>query len=430
MKALRKSLVVALVLVLGLSALPVFAQDYDFGGKTVTFIGWVDNLEEKEKDGTLAEAEAKFNVKIKREILPQEDYQAGLMSRLISGDSEYDVWRMTQYNPWFLSLASQDALLSITETVGDEEYYGDALEIAGAGIKAFSLGGHSYPVALFPTLHDGGASYWCLFNKDIIEEAGLPDPYDLYFAGEWTWDAMRDIGLATTIDFDNDGTIDQWGIANMYIWAFLTVSNGDNIYVEDENGRVKYNWNSENILEGLAFGHQIRYVDKIATSGFAPFEDGNAAIGFGEGWRIDFVADANKVNYGVLPLPKGPKGENTLYTGWLETYVLPANVAEPEAMIALVDFLERSDDIAGSIQTLIDDRVNKWAPDIKAARIIRETLETYGAEGELLQWALVNEETLEAYSAAVSGEKTPAEAMNSVAASGQAYIDDILGYNK
>ena len=171
-------------------------------------------------------------------------------------------------------------------------------------------------------------------------------------------------------------------------------------------------------------------MDKIATSGFAPFEDGNAAIGFGEGWRVEFVANAGEVNYGILPLPKGPKGKNTLYTGWLETYVLPANVAEPEAMIALVDYLFRADDLAGSILTMIDDRVNKWAPDLKAARVIRETLETYGAEGELLQWALVNEETLEAYSAAVSGEKTPAEAMNAVAASGQAYIDDVLGYNK
>ena len=172
MKALRKSLVVALVLVLGLAALPVLAQEYDFGGKTVTFIGWVDNLEGLEKDGTLAEAEAKFNVKINREILAQEDYQAGLMSRLISGDSEYDVWRMTQYNPWFLSLAAQDALLSITDTIGNEKYYGDALEIAGAGIKAFSLGGHSYPVAVFPTLHDGGASFWCLLTKTSLKTQG------------------------------------------------------------------------------------------------------------------------------------------------------------------------------------------------------------------------------------------------------------------
>lgn len=85
-----------LIVVLSLASLPALAQQYDFGGKTVTFVGWVDNLDGLEIAGRLAEAEALFNVKIERVLVPQDDYQAQLTARLLSGDSEYDVWRMTQ----------------------------------------------------------------------------------------------------------------------------------------------------------------------------------------------------------------------------------------------------------------------------------------------------------------------------------------------
>ena len=87
----------------------------------------------------------------------------------------------------------------------------------------------------------------------------------------------------------------------MYEWSILTSTNGDNIFIEDENGKILYNWNSERILEGIAFGHQLRYVDQVVTSGFGAFEDGNEAIGFGEGWRVELLANSGKVNYGILP---------------------------------------------------------------------------------------------------------------------------------
>ena len=416
-----------LIVVLSLASLPALAQQYDFGGNTVTFVGWVDNLDGLEIAGRLAEAEALFNVKIERVLVPQDDYQAQLTARLLSGDSEYDVWRMTQNESWFLSMASQEQLLAVSDILGTE-YYGEAWDVARAGIEAFTLGGRYYAVSLFPNLVDAGTAYWTVFNKDIIEDAGLPDPYELYFAGEWTWDAMRDIALATTVDFNGDGVIDQWGIANMYEWAFLTSTNGDNIFIEDENGKILYNWNSERILEGIAFGHQLRYVDQVVTSGFGAFEDGNAAIGFGEGWRVELLANSGKVNYGILPLPKGPHGDNTLYTGWVETWVLPANTAQPEEMVALVDFLFRTENIAESTEATIEGRIAKWAPDIKGARVMRDTLEKYSQDGVIFQFALTAPEVNEAYGQAIRGEKTPAEALNAVASVGQAYIDDILGY--
>lgn len=428
---MKKSLILVLVLALCFTAVPAFAQQYDLGGKTVTFTGWVNNLEDAEASGRLAEAEELFNVKIEHVILDQDNYQEALMARLISGDSEYDVWRMASQPPWFLSLAAQGALLSITDTFGDEEYYGEALDVAGASIETFTLGDDRYAVAEFPSFADAGTAYFTLFNKDIIEAAGLPDLEDEYLAGNWTWDLMREVALATTVDFDNDGTNDQWGIANMYIWAFLTITNGDNIYVLGEDGKYKFNWNSEKIIQGVEFGAQLRNVDQVLVSGMAPFEQGNAALAFGEGWRIDgFAKGDHDVNYGILPLPKGPQGKNTLYTGWFETFVIPSNTADAEAMVALVDFLFKDPDIRATTEGWVDRRVSEWAPNAKSARVLADILTKYAQEGEYLNWALVSSEVIDAYNSVVLGEKTGAEAFNAVASAGQAYVDELLGYNK
>ena len=158
-----------LIVVLSLASLPALAQQYDFGGKTVTFVGWVDNLDGLEIAGRLAEAEALFNVKIERVLVPQDDYQAQLTARLLSGDSEYDVWRMTQNESWFLSMASQEQLLAVSDILGTE-YYGEAWDVARTGIRSVYPGRQILRRKSFPNLVDGTA-YWTAFNKDITEDA-------------------------------------------------------------------------------------------------------------------------------------------------------------------------------------------------------------------------------------------------------------------
>ena len=38
------------------------------------------------------------------------------------------------------------------------------------------------------------------YNKTMFEQAGLPDPYELQEAGEWTWDAMLEAAKKLTKD--------------------------------------------------------------------------------------------------------------------------------------------------------------------------------------------------------------------------------------
>ena len=49
-----------------------------------------------------------------------------------------------------------------------------------------------------------------LYNKDILEEAGIELPTS---ENPWTWDDLRRVAKELTKDFDGDGEIDQWGAA-------------------------------------------------------------------------------------------------------------------------------------------------------------------------------------------------------------------------
>ena len=117
---------------------------------------------------------------------------------------------------WFLSLAAQGALLSITD-IWDEEYYGEA-DVAAPRSKPPKPGDDRCRSRV-SSLADAD----CLFHavqQGHIEAAGLPDLKTS--TGRQLDLDMREVALATTVDFDNDGTNDQWEL--QYTLAFLTIT--------------------------------------------------------------------------------------------------------------------------------------------------------------------------------------------------------------
>ena len=89
-----------------------------------------------------------------------------------------------------------------------------------------------------------------MYNKDLIEAAGLEDPYVLWQAGRWTYDALEEYGIALTQDTDGDGVIDQWGIGDLpnpaAVYRFLP-SNGAELAKQNEE-EVIYTLNDANAV--------------------------------------------------------------------------------------------------------------------------------------------------------------------------------------
>ena len=171
----------------------------------------------------------------------------------------------------------------------------------------------------------------------------LPDPYELYLNDEWTWDTFTDIAKKLTVDIDNDGAIDQWGF-DVFPTISVVLSN-DGRYVRSIDGKMTFTADEKNVVEALnqmdawwqagifrGYGPDVRagktgmfYMNQYVLRDLL-----NPATG---AWDVDF-------DFGIVPVPKGPSA--TGYRGAAMGFnyaCLPANSAEPGALIALVNAL-------------------------------------------------------------------------------------------
>ena len=95
-----------------------------------------------------------------------------------------------------------------------------------------------------------GATYPLAFNKQLLEDAGLEDPRDLYARGEWTWDKFVEYCQALTQDTDGDGVVDQYGFTGFKedVVAQLIMANGGSIASTKTEGL-----SSPAVIEALQF---------------------------------------------------------------------------------------------------------------------------------------------------------------------------------
>ena len=207
--------------------LPFDAGNIDFGGATVTYVGFYDPresfMEGGDYPGRLAEAMEKFNIgDIQYLGLPWEGIAEHMMNRLLSDESKYDIWLLPSNA--VMGLIAKNALYPISEIV-PASYYDSLLYSQKVVTETFVKKGEKY--ALGAGTSPIGVLEFVVWNKDIFSREGLPPLDELYLSGEWTYDKMEEIAVQATRDTDGDGDLDQWGIGqqDIAVWGF---SNGAN----------------------------------------------------------------------------------------------------------------------------------------------------------------------------------------------------------
>lgn len=362
-------LVAVFCMVLGSTALAsdFFGTDYDFGGKTVTFWHWsMDELAGRFREGEVAqgrveEAEKLFNVNIEFEVVGWNVVTEAYMARLLAGDSTLDVWGATQGIAYF-DLVKEGALLPMTNIV-PPEYYDTISRELRTELEMLAYNGEIYGIA--PSTHSALYSPSIMlsaYNKDMFERAGLEDPYDLWLAGEWTWDKVTEIAKKLTQDTDNDGVIDQFGMTDIWPHAApaLIISNGGNVIRLDENGKMIYSMDERPALEALNQVYEWDQVHGVMQGSTADFIAGKVGLHMllSVHELIPIKAQMEE-RYGLVPNPRGPRMEEHTYPKFsMGTFVLPANSEMPEALVALTNFLYREDDVDEDqyVDTLVLDR--------------------------------------------------------------------------
>lgn len=424
-----------LLMLLAMVIVPVSASDYtpppgvkgpdsvDLGGKTVTVVtfSWVSvDLQEGGKFAhRLEEAEELFNCNIELLEAQWDGYTELLMSRLLSGESINDIWTVPIDMYW--TLIGRQALKELDGILPDEYYEELPLDTKKLN-DVFEYMGKRYTIAQ-PSAIGPKMMAW---NKTLLEKESLPDVYDLYISGEWTWDALEQIARQAGRDTDGDGVIDQYGLAMMAGWMHdMIFSNGARIVRKADDGGMTFA-----LTEPEAITAMERYQDWMAadwrTEAHWEFNLGKTALAWGFGWD-GYMPEGDFV-WSYVPFPKGPDIDKYVFpmesTGH---FCLPVNAADPESLIAVCSYLWRWEDA----QAVKDDFVRSRAQDRESAQIMfrvaedwdgeifqgHETMGSFWIDGSIYQ-RIVNE---------ILAGDSPAAVVNRIAPEAQVALDVLFG---
>ena len=193
------------------------------------------------------------------------------------------------------------------------------------------------------------------FNKKIVQEYALDDPYKLVRDGKWTIDKMYEMAKTAAKDLDGDGEWtdqDQYGLVTQFDWYFhsLAPSSGMKCVVKDDTGRFVINADvgkMQNILEK----YDRLLNDKTITFTFAYGAMGDqyiSALPLSTG-RVLFHFDPlpqairyrdSDVDYGILPWPKyDERQEKYTNLSWNGFMAIPSTAPDLEKAGIIVEAL-------------------------------------------------------------------------------------------
>lgn len=150
----------------------------DYAGTTITYATWRNPA--LYEDGPVVSAfEKKYNIKVKIDLMNEENYTNTVLGRIASGKSP-DIYFSTYTFPYCL-----DALQPIDAAKLDlkESIWDDAL------IDIATVGGKTYLV-------DTVGNIWkdedmVVYNKKIFRDNGWTTPEEYYAAGQWNYKSME-----------------------------------------------------------------------------------------------------------------------------------------------------------------------------------------------------------------------------------------------
>ncbi len=190
----------------------------------------------------------------------------------------------------------------------------------GSALEEISFGDYQY--FLVGDLHlMFKESYWmCGFNKDIVDENGLEDPYALVREGDWTMDTMQEYMRTVAQDLDGNGEInlgDRFGVTCYIGCTHAFVIAADEAYIErDESGVPQIKTPDDRFyavyekLVSLLYAPEADYVCLDGkTKGLEPdewhevFSSGHALFYLEPVGSLKKLRDMD-AEFGIVPFPK------------------------------------------------------------------------------------------------------------------------------
>lgn len=335
----------------------------DFGGAEYvisTFSLWGDDyvFAEEQNGDVLNDAifarnsaiEEKYNVKIRVDIYERQTVEVKnrVEQSVTAGDGAIDL-AMTNcqdaarlMSGGFLMPLDDVPHLDLSKPWWDQR-----------AVEDLSIGGELYFTMNSLNIMADNFSSAVFFNKGMLADYQLDDPYKLVDDNKWTWDKMLTMAKVASKDVDGDGEMtdkDTWGVLASYRMLGDGMANcGELIITKDKDDYPVLALSTsrsasvcEKLLTLLSDSKTVLPVDKYAGQYtdawqdlmYPAFKSGHALfISRAYVQYVMYFRDS-EVDYGILPRPKFDSAQDRYYTdinyAWASTVAVPRDVKDPE----------------------------------------------------------------------------------------------------
>ena len=225
-------------------------------------------------------------------------------------------------------------------------------------------------------------SYCMYFNKSLLRDYGLEDPYRLVLDGKWTIDKLNEITRGIYQDFDNDGKKsagDFYGLATNYHSSSITYtySSGMRIMQNNADGIPEHIVPNEKLFANFQKVYDLLINNPGAFAGTwgednAMYED-NRAIFWNNMFDRTKVLRKMEEDFGIVPYPKYDEAQYSYYTmadGGASMTAIPITVKDPNKAGKIISALN-----AESWKTVIPEYYDialkiKFTRDDESARVL------------------------------------------------------------
>ena len=276
---------------------------------------WQDRREEVEK---------LYNCKIT--VVPNPD---NFSSKILAGEKVGDLVQMDLcdlYNAIGAGyLRPLDSIEGLDMSDARWDYTSKYTELATYKGSPYAL---SYAV---PYEVRGGMVY----NKTLLKKLGIQDDIQqLVKNGEWTFDKFLEICQKATVDANDDGIRESYGVMSQsgdkYCSDFIN-ANGGRLAVMKEECKLVEIFSDQKVINcwpfatDLANTYNVAYIPEswrtkatFLAGGYTEsdfvqeFVNGKAAVYMCETWVMNQLIKpaADNIEYGFVPMPKGPDAED------------------------------------------------------------------------------------------------------------------------
>ena len=232
-------------------------------------------------------------------------------------------------------------------------------------VKELSVGGRLYYCTSDLSFTAIDTIWIMMFNKPLIQEHGLEDPYAIVKRGEWTFDKLEEMIKDVSRDLDNDGNINEFDLvgfvtpSDRYVRAMI-LAGGESFtektaddYFNFKNPNPKFLEIYDRTMQLMHSNPDVLDINNIRDQGSSyltnkyflaktMFEE-NRILFFSEVMQNIIRLRQMDTDFGIIPLPKYTKEQtftpHYVFVDTTTVTAIPANAPDIERTSIIIEAL-------------------------------------------------------------------------------------------